>query len=618
MACARLAAAFAAMLAVALPVASAHAASSPPATPQNLHAFELRADEAVAHTFSRTPSFGWSPIAGAKSYEFELSTSRRFTDNGLVWSGKGLKSPATALPLTLPWISGSPYSLYAHVRAVTAKGVSAWSAPFGFNMRWPAVPKPLTPSYPGLLRWNSVPGASGYMVWLLDAGHWFTTRTNMADEREYYDFHNSAAWTGVVHWRVRPMRWLYGASDNALPQVSYGPWSPVYTSFNPPFAPGPLKSMATVSDAGVADASNLATHNITPAFLYNGDTSISGSTSELYRVLVFTDEDCLNTVFRGALVGSPAYVPREIGPLAMPVDVNGLTNARGVFLKFGTEPVSKTAEGIDETTNEMDLVTGDDTSHSGLPPSQVVHPAKVDLWDSDWEGGRYYWTVVPVDELVANKVTTTLTAPTVPGDTTIDVVDATGINAGDALRIGSPPELATVAAVAGTTITLTVPLGGPHAAGDTVVRPAGAVTYMDDELTQDACASGREQAFAKTSDPVVTTQSETPYASGLSPDGKLVAAKTPAPRFYGYPLVAWQPIVSAGQYEVQWSHKLYPWTTAGSQLSWGTSLTLPLTPGTWYYRVRGLDFLLSGSKPQMSWSDPARIVVTKPRFKVVH
>jgi hypothetical protein len=141
---------------------------------------------------------------------------------------------------------------------------------------------------------------------------------------------------------------------------------------------------------------------------------------------------------------------------------------------------------------------------------------------------------------------------------------------------------------------------------------------MEDELTQDACASGRRLAFAKTSDPVVTTQSDTPYASGLSTDGKLVSAKTRTPRFYGYPLVAWQPIVSAGQYEVQWSRKSYPWTTAGSQLTWSTSLTLPLAPGTWYYRVRGLDFLLSGSKPQMSWSDPARVVVAKPRFKVVH
>ena len=457
------------------------------------------------------------------------------------------------------------------------------------------------------------------MVWLVDAGHWFTTRSNMADEREYYDFHNSAAWTGVVHWRVRPMRWLYGAADNALPEVSYGPWSPVYTSFNPPFSPGPMQTMATVSNAGVADATTMATHNITPAFVYSGNTSIWGTASELYRVLVFTDEDCLNTVFRGAMVGSPAYVPREIGPLAMPVDVNGLTDARGHFLKFGSEPDSKSAEGLVVKTNEMDLAPAGDDSHTGLPASQVVNAAKVDLWDSDWEGGRYYWTVVPVDEIPAQQLSTTLASGSLSGDTTIDVVDATGHQrrrraahrhpAGDgdgrrgrwATRSPSPPRSAP-----------------PIRPVTPVVRPAGAVTYMEDELTQDACASGRRLAFAKTSDPVVTTESDTPYASGLSTDGKLVSAKTRAPRFYGYPLVAWQPIVSAGQYEVQWSRKLYPWTTAGSQLTWGTSLTLPLAPGTWYYRVRGLDFLMSGSKPQMSWSDPARVVVAKPRFKVVH
>ena len=68
---------------------------------------------------------------------------------------------------------------------------------------------------------------------------------------------------------------------------------------------------------------------------------------------------------------------------------------------------------------------------------------------------------------------------------------------------------------------------------------------------------------------------------------------------------------------MQWSHKKYPWRTVGKQLTPATSLTLPLGSGTWYYRVRGLDFLMSGSKPQLSWSDPVRLVVTKPRFRVV-
>jgi hypothetical protein len=545
MVCARLAAAVAAALVVALPTAAAHAAA-----PQNLHAFTLRADEAVTHTFASTPSFAWNPVPGATKYDFELSTSRNFSDSGIVWTTEGkaeaIKTPAAALPLSLPWITGNPYSLYAHVRAWTRRGVTPWSKPFGLNMRWPAVAKPLTPSYPGLLRWTKVPGASGYMVWLLDVGRSFTTRANMADEREYYTLHQDPAWTSTVHWRVRPMRWTYGATDNDLPRVSYGRWSPVYTSYNPPFSTGPLTALATVSDV-VSDAGHTRTHETTPAFVYRGDTSIWGRSTGLYRVLVFTDEDCVNTVFRGPAIGSPAYVPREVGPHAIETELPppGTLPAPGAVLSLNPEPLSKTADGITVTpwsTNELDPAGGDDASHVWpLPPWQ---PAKVDLWDNDWSGGGYYWTVMPV-----------------------------------------------------------------HVAADG--------TYVDSELTQDACASGRKLTFAKTSEPGIAGQAGTPFASGLSPRGTLAAASRPSPRFYGQPLVAWSPIASASQYEVQWSKKLYPWTTAGSQTTWSTSATLPLSPGTWYYRVRGVDYLRMGSKPWLSWSDPVRIVVTKPRFRVV-
>ena len=531
MVCARLAAALAAALAVALPTAAAHAAA-----PQNLHAFTFRADEAVTHTFARTPSFAWNPIPGATRYEFELSTSRNFTDSGMVWSGQ-MKSPAAAVPLSLPWITGNPYSLYAHVRAWTRQGVTPWSAPFGLNMRWPAVAKPLTPSYPGLLRWNKVPGASGYQVWLLDVGRSFTTRTNMADEREYYTFHqNDPAWTSTVHWRVRPLRWVYGTPDNNLPVVSYGRWSPVYTSVNPPFATGPLTTLATVSDL-VSDATHPRTHEATPAFVFRGDTSIWGNAYGLHRVLVFTDEDCVNEVFRGPAIGSPAYVPREVGPQFNPAVDPMFPQLPGPIV--GADPASKTFDGIPMTVNELDPAQSDGVSHWWpLPPLPL---AKVDLWDNDWPGGGYYWTVMPVTN-------------------------------------GS----------------------------------------ADAELTQDACASGRKLTFAKTSEPGVTGQAGTPFASGLSPTGTLATARKPSPRFYGQPLVAWSPIVAASHYEVQWSKTLYPWTTAGSQTTWSTAATLPLSPGTWYYRVRGVDYLRMGSKPWLSWSDPVRIVVTKPRFRVVH
>jgi hypothetical protein len=609
----RLAAAVFAALAVAAP---AHAAPAVQSGPQGLRAFTLRANEAVVHTFSRTPSFAWSPVSGAVSYEFQLATSKNFNESGIVWQKDGVKSPAVAVPISLPWITGRPYSLYAHVRAITRKGATAWSVPFGFNMRWSAIPAPLTPSYPGLLRWTNVPGASGYQLWLVDAGKWFATRSNEADEREYYTFHQNPAFSGVVHWRVRAIRWLYGETENGLPAVSYGPWSPIYASYNPPFSVGPLRAQATVSNV-VSDASRARAHEIMPAFTYSGNSSIWATPEELYRVEVFTDEDCLNVVFRGAIVGSPAYAPRPTGPLALPTDVAGITAARSAFLPGGSEPDSYTYDGIVVKSNESDVASaGGGDGHTSLPPSQTVQGAKVDLWDSDWPGGRYYWTVMPVDAVAAQQISTTLAAPTPAGASTITVANASGIAVGDALQVGTTPENAVVKSVAGNNLELTSGLAAFHAAGEAVIRPGGGVTYHDAELTQEACASGRVLAFGKSSEPVVTGE-KAPFASGLSPDGKLVAAASSQPRFYGQPLVAWQPALAADQYEVQWSRIRYPWKTAGSQQTWGTSLTLPLTPGTWYYRVRGLDSLMIGSKPQMSWSDPVRLVVTKPRFRVV-
>jgi hypothetical protein len=44
---------------------------------------------------------------------------------------------------------------------------------------------------------------------------------------------------------------------------------------------------------------------------------------------------------------------------------------------------------------------------------------------------------------------------------------------------------------------------------------------------------------------------------------------------------------------------------------------LPLRPGTWWYRVRGFDYNLPTGAQQMGWSDPQKLVVSTPKFKVV-
>src|SRR2546430_10702853 len=98
----------------------------------------------------------------------------------------------------------------------------------------------------------------------------FGSLTTYPDEREFYSFHQSVPWPSVVHWRVRAVRNVYGSLPNGLPVLATGPWSPIYTSYNPPFGVGSALSVAsTVSETVDANGSPDATepHTHTPAFL---------------------------------------------------------------------------------------------------------------------------------------------------------------------------------------------------------------------------------------------------------------------------------------------------------------------------------------------------------------
>ena len=620
--------------------------------PQGLKGFLLRADEPATTTFSRTPSFAWNPVRGAKMYEFQLSTSSVFREGGIIYSAADLKSPTVSLPLSLPWITGTPYSLYARVRGATPKTLTPWSKPFGFNMRWPAVPQPLNPTYPGLLRWTPIEGATGYDVWFVEPRKVISVNTNVADQREYWTFHQTAQWTSKVTWRVRAKRAGYGKRQNGVPAVTHGPWSPVYTSVNPPFAVGPLSGAATVSDI-VSTTGSPGVHRLMPAFAYTGNQSFLGVAAELYRVYVFTDSDCVNLVYRGALVGSPAYAPRPFGPLAMPQSLAEIAASRNKFLKNGSEGTSFTVDGEPITTSESDPPATPTTSAGsptpaaenaeggsgaeGEPSTTPATPAAsatprsslevdaskigapVDLWDTNWPQGGYYWTVIPVAAADPEPFSTTLGNATIVGATTIAVAATVGLSEGDTLLIGNvgAQESVTVSLISGSSLTVTPALARTHAAGEPVTRKSSALEYRDLELAQEACAAGRGYRFGKESEPALTS-SAAPFASGLSPRGLLVSAKTESPQFYGPPLVAWKPALGAGAYEVQWSKQRYPFKAdATPLLTFATSVNLPLTPGTWWYRVRGINFSLPSGAQQMSWSTPAKIVVTKPTFSVV-
>jgi hypothetical protein len=432
--------------------------------PTGLHGFLLMASEKSTTTFHRTPSFAWKPVSGADRYELELSTSSTFRDNGILYDDTTVLTPVAAPTLTLPWITGSPHSLYARVRASFGAGrASPWSKPFGFDVVPPAGPTQLS-SYPGLLRWTPVDGADRYQVWLMDSfgdNKIETVNTNVLDERDFYAFHPTQQWIGTVRWRVRALRMNVLGRLNSVPVAPYGPWSPIYHSNNSTPADAPITLVGTESDVFSSGARTSAAHQLMPAFIWTGNETLGGAPAPFFRVEVFTDSSCLNRVFTGATVASPAYAPRLSGPLSMPTNTSDASLATTHFLGDAPEtadfayddeqltPTEQTPEAIPTTSIGKGSGTLTVTGKLGAP---------LDLWDVDWPSSGYYWTVMPVEPVVLED---------------------------------------------------------------------GSIQYFDMELSQDVCASGRVARFGVSSQPSLTSKQQ-PFATGLSSSGKLVsAAQTP-------------------------------------------------------------------------------------------
>jgi hypothetical protein len=576
-----------------------------PGPPVGVRGFVVKPSEPLTRIFSRTPAFTWQPVRGALCYEFELSTSKGFNEAAVIWSNvrygvstekactpvvandadttavaptpsasgasgpagstapaptdgttaassaaggeltviQPLRVPAVSVDVALPWFTGNPYALYGRARAITLSGATRWSKPFGFNMQWTETPKKIEAAV-GLTAWTPVPGATGYE--LMYQGPTFrkvfATSTNVADQRELWAFHN-AAWYGSVQWRVRAVRRVFGKIPNGLPAVSYGPWSAVAKSTNPtPVAGQPIRLLRGVSDV-VTVPEVARAHELMPALAWSGQVGIDGQPHTLFRAYISTDDSCVNTVFRGAIVGSPAYAPRLTGPLKLPASATEVTAAANLLLEDAATEGAETraADASKVQTSEAASSSAASTAEPG-----AVAAAKVDLPDVDFPSTRYYYTVVGVD----------------------------------------------VKTDAG-----------------------GTVKYVEAELPQDVCQAGRVLSFGKKSR-AVRTSAPAPLVLGLSPQGKLLGAKSLRPVVYSAPLVTWLPATGATAYEVQWSRTSYPWKASGKQVTYATSAVLQLPTGKWYYRVRGLN-QAQLRKAEMTWSAATPVIVASPKFRLV-
>jgi hypothetical protein len=271
-----------------------------------------------------------------------------------------------------------------------------------------------------------------------------------------------------------------------------------------------------------------------PALTFTGDQGLDGNEYRLFRTYAATDSDCVNVVFRGSVVGSPAFAPRVNGPLELPRTADELDWALTHVLPNAKNEAAKTftADTFPVVSNEV------------FEEDRTL--LRVDLPDLDVRTTRYFWTVVPVVIMVDEE--------------------------------------------------------------------SGEFTYIDVETPQDACQSGRMATFGKDSLPAVTT-SGSPFVSGLSTNGRLLAQAGRRPVVYSSPLVAWRPVVGATQYEVQWSRSSYPWRKRGSLKTYATSAVLRMAPGRWYYRIRGLNIAQVGT-PTMTWSAPVAVTVARPTFQI--
>jgi hypothetical protein len=557
---------------VAAPVATA-------AAPTNLHGFVLRSSEdPTPHVFARTPSFAWSQIRGAARYEFQLSTSRRFGENGIVWENSKLKAPLATVPLTLPWMTGQAgYSWFARVRGFIGNRPTGWSKSYGFDLRSPSAPVSLSNGNnprPGMVRWTPVDGATAYEVtFTFDHAEGeakkIRTATTAADLREYYTFHNDPAVfangqgpNGAVYWRVRAVRAVAGKPKNHIPVVSYGPWSVENETIEPGIGAGSINLLGAISRSRGSAIITGTTggpdpHELVPGFWWDGDDNRSvcppsssgfGITCPLFHVYVYSDSNCVNRVHVSDLVGSPAYVPRLTGPLKLPESPAKLAEAAGVYLGDA---------GDDESEGKVFDGSGDKVYAAGtdplLPEDRTEVPEgqtrdrRSGLWDTDWPASRYWWTVV--------------------------------------------------AAV-------------PH------VNVANQVEYRDVNFAEDMCQAGEEMAFGKTSAAVVERASGVPYVSGLDSSGRVRPASRNRPSFFGRVVIAWQPAPGAKKYEIQWSRTKNPWKRAGRIVAPATAAQLNLASGVWHYRVRGLDPSIPSLRQGMTWSDPQYLRI-RPRTFVI-
>ena len=398
---------------------------------------------------------------------------------------------------------------------------------------------------------------------------WSSRRTNSLDEREFYTFHQTSSLDrngALAHPRPAHRRHVRRSrASTGIPAVTYGAWSPIYTSTNPAVDRRPdqaRRHRARTSSRTAAPSS--PAHKLMPGLPVDGQPDDRRHDRRalprlrLHRQAVPEPRVHERGHRQPGVLAAPARPARAAGVGRRP-----WPSARSQYLRDGTEPAGvHVRRRLAVTTSES---AGDATPTTSAPaePGAATSPtttlalrrrrprrrrlvvagadggssasqflagkrtgAPIDLWDTNWPSSGYYWTVVGVaaespgahhdDRRPGGRARRARPSPVTNGDRVQPRRPDHDRQRSDAGRDTSRPSAATRSRSPSASSSGT-------ASGEPVVRTGGNFHYQDVELPQDVCAAGRVMRFGKESEPSLVASGEL-FASGLSSDGRLTSA----------------------------------------------------------------------------------------------
>ena len=485
------------------------------------------------------------------------SSCRRATKfgaaNAVIWSSRTLTTPAASVPISLPWITGNPASLYWHVRAWCGRcrvGLERASAlqhalarrsnrDCHDDARRPAAVR-ASPGTSAGRRSRARPATrSGTRTSASTQSAWqdLSTITTVADEREFYTLRDAVGGTssGAFAQGARST-----ARRQQLPRASRtargARSTTAYRRRGASSADDGLVERRSKTVVGPASCPTAVVreHALMPVFVFSRDGHA------YHRVYVATDKDCVNVVhglprrrhgIRAARHGPARSRPGDVA--TRDARRSSSTASEGKTLRSDGEAMTS-----NEALPEADAATGGAAHGVGRTTTAESGPPAVDLWDTDWE----------------------------PAGTT-----------GPSFRSRSTAAEST-----------------ERSRRIDRRRTASPAMSCRNDPPQDACQAARA-LFGKQAPSRSSSRRRAVCHRAVADWSAPVGVELAEP-FYGVRSSRGRPRAARPATTSSGARTRYPWRTAGALQTPATSALLPLQPGTWCYRVRGNNPYLTGNK----------------------